>query len=434
MVKSLSIRLLFIFIASLIVLIGLLYAGIEYSISNKVHNLQASSLARMSRIIIDRDTHQISVDRAMHLAERTGLRIHIRTSEQSWSSVDQNFDETKFQFTPLELKPFPNRKKHHKQPPQIELAKRLNFNIYRIQTKRGIVFFEVDKPHIQFEWYWLLIAGLFILCLYLSIRYLCAPVADIRHVVKEVRQGNFLARTNTRRQDELGELAKQVDNMAEDLDRLIESKRSLLLSISHELRTPLTRAKISSQLLDANKHRESLQDDLGEMENIISELIEAEKLSQATPLARQVVDINELIKEVLAESFTDNSIEFMPLTETSFVNIDPTRIKLLVKNLLKNAVQYSMQEHIEPRITIALSANKLIIKVIDKGVGMPAELVDRLTEPIYRLDQSRQRETGGFGLGLYLCQAIVKAHHGELLIESKEGDGTSVTATINLSE
>ena len=434
MVKSLSIRLLFIFIASLIVLIGLLYAGIEYSISNKVHNLQASSLAIMSRIIIDRDTHQISVDRAMHLAERTGLRIHIRTSEQSWSSVDQNFDETKFQFTPLELKPFPNRKNHHKQPPQIELAKRLNFNIYRIQTKRGVVFFEVDKPHIQFEWYWLLIAGLFILCLYLSIRYLFAPVADIRHVVKEVRQGNFLARTNTHRQDELGELAKQVDNMAEDLDRLIESKRSLLLSISHELRTPLTRAKISSQLLDTNKHRESLQDDLGEMENIISELIEAEKLSQATPLARQVVDINELIKEVLAESFTDNGIEFMPLTETSFVNIDPTRIKLLVKNLLKNAVQYSMQEHIEPRITIALSANKLIIKVIDKGVGMPAELVDRLTEPFYRLDQSRQRETGGFGLGLYLCQAIVKAHHGELLIDSKEGDGTSVTATINLSE
>ena len=434
MIKSLSIRLLFIFIASLIVLIGLLYAGIEYSISNKVHNLQASSLAIMSRIIIDRDTHQISVDRAMHLAERTGLRIHIRTSEQSWSSVDQNFDETKFQFTPLELKPFPNRKNHHKQPPQIELAKRLNFNIYRIQTKRGVVFFEVDKPHIQFEWYWLLIAGLFILCLYLSIRYLFAPVADIRHVVKEVRQGNFLARTNTHRQDELGELAKQVDNMAEDLDRLIESKRSLLLSISHELRTPLTRAKISSQLLDANKHRESLQDDLGEMENIISELIEAEKLSQATPLARQVVDINELIKEVLAESFTDNGIEFIPLTETSFVNIDPTRIKLLVKNLLKNAVQYSMQEHIEPRITIALSANKLIIKVIDKGVGMPAELVDRLTEPFYRLDQSRQRETGGFGLGLYLCQAIVKAHHGELLIDSKEGDGTSVTATINLSE
>jgi len=65
---------------------------------------------------------------------------------------------------------------------------------------------------------------------------------------------------------------------------------------------------------------------------------------------------------------------------------------------------------------------------------MPAELVDRLTEPFYRLDQSRQRETGGFGLGLYLCQAIVKAHHGELLIDSKEGDGTSVTATINLSE
>ena len=149
----------------------------------------------------------------------------------------------------------------------------------------GTIFYEVDNPRGQFEWYWVFIAGLFILGLYLAIRYLFSPVADIQRVVTEVRQGNFSARTTTNRKDELGELAKQVDTMAEDLDLLIESKRSLLLSISHELRTPLTRATIVSRLMEDNKHTQSLAEDLGEMETIIAELIEAEKLSQESPLA-----------------------------------------------------------------------------------------------------------------------------------------------------
>ena len=104
-----------------------------------------------------------------------------------------------------------------------------------------------------------------------------------------------------------------------------------------------------------------------------------------------------------------------------------------MKNLLKNAVKYSLENQAKPKITINLTNNFLTIRVIDHGIGMSTEQLDRLTEPFYRIDRSRQRETGGFGLGLYLCQAIVKAHHGDLTINSKEGHGTEVTANISLS-
>lgn len=435
MFKSLSVRLLLVFIVSFIVLLSLLRFGIGYSFNNQLKTFQAASLARMSRIIIDRETNQINIDRATHVAERTGIRIHVITNQSSWSSEGVMPNEEEFVFEKISLKKPPHfkHKKHKKyKPPRVEFANGFKFNIYKVSTKHGVLFFEVDHPDWHFEWYWILIAGLFVLCLYIATRYLFLPIADIKHVVREVSKGNFTARTKTNRQDELGELAEHVDTMANDIGRLVESKRSLLLSISHELRTPLTRAKISSNLLDKSKHSDSLLEDLQEMESIISELIEAEKLSQDTPLARQVCDINSLIKEVLSESFQNKDVTFDALKESAYLNIDPIRIKLLIKNLVKNALQYSIEGKPVPVINLAITKEYLTIKVTDTGVGMPADVLEHLTEPFYRIDKARQRETGGFGLGLYLCQAIVRAHRGKLHIESEEGQGTEVTASILL--
>lgn len=434
MFKSLPVRLLLIFVIGFIVLLSVLHIGVEYSLKSKINTLQAGSLMRMTRIILDRETNQIDINRATHVAERTGIRIHIHTEQETWSSENSTLKTENFEFKPVELQPFQRGKKHRHKPPKMELAKGFKFNVYKVTTRHGTLFYEIDNPRWEFDLYWVLIAGLFILCLYVAIRYLFAPIADIKQVVQQVSKGNFKARTGTKRRDDLGELADQVDSMAGELDRLIESKHSLLLSISHELRTPITRAKISSNLLKQDKHSASVLEDLSEMETIITELIETEKLSQASPLARQVTDINALIEEVLAESFKGNTVDFRGLKDSPYVNIDPIRVKLLVRNIVKNAIQYSIESKLAPKIQLDLDDQFLSIHVIDKGLGMPENLLERLTEPFYRLDQSRQRETGGFGLGLYLCQAIVRAHRGELKIYSEEGEGTEVTATLSLEE
>jgi len=121
------------------------------------------------------------------------------------------------------------------------------------------------------------------------------------------------------------------------------------------------------------------------------------------------------------------------LEDAPYLNIDPIRVKLLIKNLLKNAIQYSSEDSAKPKISLSLNNESLTIDVIDLGIGMPADLLDRLTEPFYRLDQARQRETGGFGLGLYLCQAITNAHKGTLTFNSEVGQGTHVTANLALN-
>ncbi len=436
MPKSLSVRLLLIFIVGFILMMALLRLGVGHSLKSEIRSLQAGSLMRVTHIILERGTHQVDFKRAMRVAQRTGMNIHIVTDAKKWSSNGEPFDGTKYQFSDVDFhKTVPPRHKNRKGPSiDIKIAKGLQTNIYKVTTPNAILYFEVENHRGQFGWYFILIVAVFIIGLYLAIRYLFAPVADIKRVVQEVGRGNFKARTNTNRKDDLGQLAEKVDQMANEIDRLMESKRSLLLGISHELKTPLTHAKVSTSLLEASKHRDDLIEDINEMDGIITDLTEAERLSQDAPLARQVVDINALIEDLLKESFANKNITFMPLEGSPFVNIDPIRVKLLVKNLIKNAVQYSSENKLAPKITMELNDQHLTIHVIDRGEGMPANLLDRLAEPFYRLDQSRQRETGGFGLGLYLCDAIAKAHHGSLNIQSKEGYGTTVSAMFSLSD
>jgi len=220
------------------------------------------------------------------------------------------------------------------------------------------------------------------------------------------------------------------------IGHLIESKRSLLLGISHELRTPLTRAKLALEMADKNKHTERIYEDLNEIEQIVSELLEAEKLSSNQSLARQVSSINELAKQTLKENRDFAYVQFAPIAGDPYVNVDPIRLKLLIKNLLSNACQYSeiakQESEAEVKLELALNEQQLAIMVKDNGSGMSQEQINKVVEPFYRIDSSRQRKTGGFGLGLYLCKVIAEAHGGQLSIASELGVGTTVTVNIAL--
>jgi len=431
MPKSIPTKLLLIFTLGFVVLIGLLRIGIGKPIQDEIRHLHAGSVFRVTSIILDRRSQEVDFKRANRVAQRTGMKISIITPSRTWASDGEPLSVDDYQFSPLSLKhrsfkerifKHPPPKKHHKREAKllkVEFATGLNTVIYKVTTPKATLFFEMEKIHKSFTWYFFAIASLFLLLLYFVIRHQFSPITDIKRVVHEVSQGNFKARTNIQRTDDLGQLASQVNDMAEDIDRSMESKRSLLLGISHELRTPLTRAKIVTDMLADDKSKALLLEDIAEMESIITELMEAERLSEDKPLTRQATDINALINELINGAFTAGSVMFTPLTETPFINIDPIRVKLLIKNLLKNALQHSHDSHEKPSITLDINEQYLTIHVIDKGTGMPKEALDRLTEAFYRPDQSRQRKTGGFGLGLYLCQAITNAHDGELTIQSE---------------
>jgi signal transduction histidine kinase len=110
--------------------------------------------------------------------------------------------------------------------------------------------------------------------------------------------------------------------------------------------------------------------------------------------------------------------------------VDELRFKLLLKNLIDNALQYSREPEAHIEIHLQRTPTAAILEVVDQGVGIAAVDIPRLTEAFYRPDSARQRNTGGYGLGLYLCQLIVDAHGGVLRIESEPGKGSKVVVNL----
>ena len=146
------------------------------------------------------------------------------------------------------------------------------------------------------------------------------------------------------------------------------------------------------------------------------------------PLSLHQAELTGLVDEVLANHPQRDRIQthLQPLT----LAVDGLRFKLLLKNLVDNALQYSSDSNAPIKIALYADAQAVILEVIDQGIGIPAAEIPRLIEAFYRPDSARQRNTGGYGLGLYLCQLIVEAHGGTLGIESEPEKGTRVIVSL----
>ena len=263
--------------------------------------------------------------------------------------------------------------------------------------------------------------------LYFLLRRMISPIKEIQTSVKRIGAGELDHRINIQRKDELGKLSTDINAMADDVENMLEAKRQLLLAISHELRSPITRAKVAISLMDDNNLKLGLADDLKEMEIMVSSLLEAEQLNhrhQVLNLSK--IDINVLIIDVINTHFPNKLIQ-QKLQGKILVSVDVPRFQFVIKNLLDNALKYCKQD-----IVISSQKTKLgwLLVVEDKGVGIPQKHLPHLTEPFYRVDPSRDRKTGGYGLGLYIIKMIVEAHQGKLIIDSEEDVGTKVTIKV----
>jgi signal transduction histidine kinase len=271
--------------------------------------------------------------------------------------------------------------------------------------------------------------------LYFATRRLFRPIDTINEGVQKFGAGDMDHRLQVERKDELGTLANNFNTMADDIQQMLDAKRQLLLAISHELRTPLTRSRVAVELVDNDDIKNQIVQDINEMESLIEELMETERLSSRhTKLNRGQQDIIELVNDVVAANFVDAGITAdLPGTAVK-LDIDAARIKLLLKNLLDNAVRHTPVTSPPPEIKLGVNKDNVVITVIDHGNGIEAAHLPHLREPFYRVDPSRQRETGGYGLGLYLCKMTAEAHDGELQIESEAGKGTRVMVRLPFSE
>ncbi|MDP6734189.1 MAG: ATP-binding protein [Gammaproteobacteria bacterium] len=266
---------------------------------------------------------------------------------------------------------------------------------------------------------------------YWCIRWLVKPVETLENGVRRIGSGELQHRIEVDRRDELGTLATSVNTMATQIEAMLEAKRQLFLAISHELRTPLTRANVSLALLEDAVDTKDVQNDLAEIEQLTSELLNAERLDGShAVLQLENVTLDELIREVVAESFEQENVKVTLPDRASAIAVDPVRAKVLLRNLLSNAIRHNHDARGPVEIVYVESDTDVQFRVIDHGEGIPPADLPRVTEPFWRRDSSRQRDTGGFGLGLYLARRIAEAHGGELRIESAINQGTVATVRL----
>jgi signal transduction histidine kinase len=293
---------------------------------------------------------------------------------------------------------------------------------------------------------WATLAALLVLTAlaYAAVHMLLRPLVHIRTGVVRYSAGDFSQPIATRRHDELGDLAGQINHMAEALHGMLDAKRALLLAISHELRSPLTRARLNAELVDDSAPRTALLHDLAEMRDLITDLLESERLATGhATLQCEPTDLNELVRGLLAASFADDAIDADLAPQVPTLMLDRTRMRMLVRNLLDNALRHGSVGGAgtgsadgtgpiaPPRINTHSDADALYLVVRDHGPGVPDAVLPQLAEAFYRPDAARQRTTGGVGLGLHLCRLVAQAHGGRLLLRNAQ-PGLEVTVRLPL--
>jgi len=245
---------------------------------------------------------------------------------------------------------------------------------------------------------------------------------SVSRMADEFGAGKLSVRTRLRRSDTVYPLAERINHMAGRIEDLMESQRSLLHSVSHELRTPIARLEFGLELLDArandpdlSRRIAAMEGDLRELNSLVNELLDMSKLDSARSLQRRDVALDALLRDCcdsLPPATAQLACELAPGLGTAA--LDPRLIGRAVGNLLRNAQKYAAGR-------IVLSARRvadgLEIAVDDDGPGIPEEERERVFDPFYRLDRSRDRATGGFGLGLSIARKAVVLHGGALRVD-----------------
>ena len=248
--------------------------------------------------------------------------------------------------------------------------------------------------------------------------------------VQEISNGNldFQIPVRIKRQGEISFLANQFNFMARRVKEMVESKDRLLADVSHELRSPLTRMKVALEMTPKSRQRDSMMRDLAEMESMVTEILETQRLKSGYgKLALKPVDLTNLVKELVRnQKGRKPGLVVMGSPAPLVIKADEARVKTVILNVVENALKYSSNPKRPVEVKLERSGKGVEVSVRDHGEGIPKAEQGKVFEPFYRVDKSRTKATGGYGLGLSLCKEIMLAHGGDIKLKSSVGKGTEI--------
>jgi signal transduction histidine kinase len=291
-----------------------------------------------------------------------------------------------------------------------------------------------------------LVGGLF--CLWLA-RYITAPVTELRSAARELASGNLSSRVGAaalRRKDEIADLGRDFNLMAERIESLMSSQRRLIQSVSHELRSPLARLNVALGI--AYRHAdprvqaplERIEREAGRLNELVGNLLKLARWENGMgPMEKSSIELDALVREIAGDAdFEARSLDRAVRVDVAEAcSIEGVRELLhsAIENVVRNAVKYTREgSEVEVRLErVSLgSENSAVIRVRDHGDGVPEEALTSMFKPFYRIANARERASGGTGLGLAIAETAVRLHGGQVEAENSPAGGLVIEIRLPL--
>jgi signal transduction histidine kinase len=281
----------------------------------------------------------------------------------------------------------------------------------------------VPRPRIWtfLPYYFLVIGATGILC-WLAAIGVVSPIRRIASTIALFGQGDLSARVQTSREDEIGQLGRSFNQTAERLENLIVSERRLLSDISHELRSPLARLKVAVKLArssrDTGAALDRVERDVDRITSLVADIVDI-TFAEADPALRGAAPVllSEVVEEVVRDSSVEADARRCHIEQHGAINHsvlgNRELLRRAVENVLRNAIRYT-PEHSVVEISLMDDGREAIVAVRDFGPGVPENALARIFDPFYRVDEARDSNSGGSGLGLSIARRAIEVHHGSI--------------------
>ena len=278
---------------------------------------------------------------------------------------------------------------------------------------------------------------------YLISRSLGHPIKRIAATAQRIRNGDLSARTNLQGYDEIGQLGATFDDMAANLEKDIKLEHRLTSDVAHELRTPLmamlsTVEAMQDEVLPADQeHLAIVASETKRLARLVDAMLQLSRMENGStrfePEETDVVWLVRSIVESQEQLFADRELKLRFSDETGHRDchavMDADMIRQAVVNIMSNALRYT-PEGGWVVVSVAQDRSDVMISVSDTGIGIAREDLNRVFSRFWRSDASRERESGGLGVGLALTKEIIDRHHGYVRVDSELGHGTTFTLYI----
>lgn len=259
----------------------------------------------------------------------------------------------------------------------------------------------------------------------LLVRRLTRPLEDLALAARQIGKGKKLEPLKEKGPEELALLAKSFNQMNQHIQQLLANRTTLFAGISHDLRTPIARITLALEFLDNQQEAElitGIKKDLAEMNQMISQTLEIARGFDNDDCKAERVDLNQLLSAMITEYQNDSQqIVWQPAPACSMMIVEMALKRVLV-NLIENAIRYGEGNPVS--IQLECMDKQALVRVMDRGPGIPEELREAVFEPFYRLELSRNSSTGGNGLGLAIVSQLCDKYGWIINIDSRQGGGT----------